>query len=32
MEVEMSWVELDGGEWSWVEVDVRFSNTKEKKN
>ena len=21
MEVEISWVEVDGAEWSWVEVD-----------
>ena len=23
----MSWVEVDGGGWSWVEVGARFSNT-----
>ena len=27
MEVEMSWVELGGGGWSWVELGARFSNT-----
>ena len=23
----MSWVELGGGGWSWVELGARFSNT-----
>ena len=27
VEAEMSWVEVDGGGWSWVEVGARFSNT-----
>ena len=27
VEVEMSWVEVDGAGWSWVEVVARFSNT-----
>ena len=28
VEAEISWVELGGGGWSWVEVDARFSNTR----
>ena len=24
---EMSWVEVGGGEWSWVEVVAQFRNT-----
>ena len=27
VEAEISWVEVDGGGWSWVEVGARFSNT-----
>ena len=27
MEVEMSWAEVDGAGWSWVELGARFSNT-----
>ena len=27
VEAEMSWVELGGGGWSWVELNSRFSNT-----
>ena len=27
VEAEMSWVEVGGGGWSWVEVGARFSNT-----
>ena len=27
VETEMSWVEVDGGEWSWVEAGAQFSNT-----
>ena len=27
MEVEISWVEVNGAGWSWMEVDARFSNT-----
>ena len=27
VEAEMSWVELGGAAWSWVEVGARFSNT-----
>ena len=27
----MSWVKVDGGGWSWVEVGARFSNTQKKK-
>ena len=27
VEAEMSWVEVDGAGWSWVEVGARFSNT-----
>ena len=27
MEAEMSWVEVDGAGWSWVELGARFSNT-----
>ena len=27
VETEMSWVELGGGGWSWVELGARFSNT-----
>ena len=27
VEVEMSWVEVGGGGWSWVELGARFSNT-----
>ena len=27
VEVEMSWVKVDGAGWSWVEVGARFSNT-----
>ena len=23
----MSWAEVDGAEWSWVEVDAQFSNS-----
>ena len=26
----MSWVEVGGGGWSWVEVGARFSNTQSK--
>ena len=32
VEAEMSWVEVDGAEWSWVKVGARFSNTHEKLN
>ena len=28
MEVEISWVVVAGGEWSWVDVGARFSNTR----
>ena len=28
MEVEMSWVEVDGAGWSWMEVGAWFSNTR----
>ena len=28
MEVEISWMELGGGGWSWVELGVRFSSTR----
>ena len=24
----MSWVELGGGGWTWVEMGARFSNTR----
>ena len=27
VETEMSWVRVDGGGWSWVEVGERFTNT-----
>ena len=27
VEAEMSWVEMGGGGWSWVEVGARFSKT-----
>ena len=27
VEIEMSWVGVDGGGWSWVEVGERFTNT-----
>ena len=27
VEAEMSWVEMGGGGWRWVEVDAWFSNT-----
>ena len=27
MEAEMSWVEVGGAGWSWMEVGARFSNT-----
>ena len=27
VEVEMSRVEVDGAEWSWVELGARFGNT-----
>ena len=27
----MSWVEVDGAGWSWVELGARFSNTHLKK-
>ena len=26
LEAEMSWVEMGGAGWSWVEVSARFSN------
>ena len=29
VEVEMSWVEMDGAGWSWVELGARFSNPNE---
>ena len=31
VETEMSWVEVDGAWWSWVEVGACFSNTHFKK-
>ena len=27
VEFEMSWLEMDGAGWSWVELGARFSNT-----
>ena len=27
VEVEMSWVEVDGAGWRWMELGARFSNT-----
>ena len=27
VEAEMSWVEVDGAGWSWVELGARFSDT-----
>ena len=27
LEAEMSWVEVGGAGWSWMEVGARFSNT-----
>ena len=27
VEFEMSWVEVDGAGWRWVELGARFSNT-----
>ena len=27
VETEMSWVELGGGGWSWVELGAQFCNT-----
>ena len=32
VEVDMSWVEMDGAGWSWVEVVAWFSNTRLKKH
>ena len=32
VEVDMSWVEVDGAGWSWVEVVAWFSNTRPKKH
>ena len=32
VEVDMSWVEVDGAGWSWVEVVAWFSNTRLKKH
>ena len=28
MEAELSWVELGGAGWNWLEVGARFSNTR----
>ena len=30
VEAEMSWVEVGGGEWNWMEVGAQFSNTRYK--